>query len=59
MYDIADTNECDITAVNKCNVAKHAYCVNKNKGYQCDCKPGYTINPDGLTCSGKLYHLSD
>jgi hypothetical protein len=28
-------------------------CINTNGSYDCQCNDGYTLNNDGLTCSGE------
>ena len=44
-----DTNEC---ATNKggCNQT----CVNEIGSFHCECDTGYTLNADGLGCTGKI-----
>ena len=33
-------------------------CVNDPGTFHCDCYPGYTINSDNVTCSGKQHLMA-
>jgi hypothetical protein len=31
-------------------------CVNEHASFHCECKPGYRLQKDGKSCSGKIFH---
>ena len=47
----ADVNECLNTTLNNCQQV----CHNTVGSYTCDCMTGYTLNSNGLTCSGIVW----
>jgi len=48
---ILDTNECK-----QHNGGCQQLCVNEHASFHCECKPGYRLQKDGKTCSGKIFH---
>lgn len=46
--ECANINECTL-GTDRCD--PNATCVDKSPGYMCECKPGYAIQPDGLSCA--------
>ena len=47
---IIDIDEC-VTITNVCAGGE---CRNTPGGFQCICRPGYTLDEDGMGCSGKV-----
>ena len=47
-----DINEC-ATNMGGCQQA----CVNTPGGFHCTCNPGFTLNSDGITCTGTVASL--
>ena len=47
----ADIDECE-EGTSGCE----QICMNTDGSFICDCDPGYTLNPDDMTCSGD-YHV--
>ena len=45
-----DINECE-TNNGRCNQT----CVNEIGSFHCECDTGYTLNADGLGCTGKIW----
>ena len=55
MPGLSDDNECSSNnGLGPCE----QICVNNLLGYECLCRPGYNLNADGKTCSGKKYLTS-
>ena len=48
---LTDINECD-PSVNSCEQV----CYNTNGSFVCDCRQGYVITADGLSCLGRNNH---
>ena len=46
MIIISDDNECSVN-----NGGCNHICRNKAGSYECDCRTGYTLSSDGLTCT--------
>ena len=45
-----------VTEINECQERSdlcEQICVNINGSYDCQCNDGYTLNHDGLSCSGE------
>ena len=43
--------------VDECEAGLHEcqqLCVNTAGGFSCECNPGFELNDDGSTCSGKI-----
>lgn len=49
LYASIDINECNSTTANGCQ----QICINNPGSYSCSCNSGFSLNSDGLTCSGK------
>ena len=47
---LSDVNEC---LVDNGGCMLHTYCQNNMGSYQCVCETGYSMNPDGYSCSSK------
>ena len=50
MVDSLDIDECSDPQVHRC---QHS-CVNTIGSFHCVCDPGYTLDTNGKTCTGKL-----
>jgi hypothetical protein len=48
---ILDTNECK-----RNNGECQQLCVNEHASFHCECKPGYRLQKDGKSCSGKIFY---
>ena len=54
---ISDVDECKPTASSQGNGGCEQICNNTVGSFYCSCKPGYYLNPDGKTCTGKFICL--
>ena len=48
----SDIDECQNAST---KVSCEQACINTPGSYKCACQPGYTLNPDQRTCSGKKH----
>jgi len=47
LFPSIDINECDDN-----NGGCEQICTNTDGSFQCDCRSGFTLNNDGMTCDG-------
>ena len=48
IYSFIDTNECLLN-----NGGCTQWCTNTIGSYHCDCRSGYQLNSDGISCNGQ------
>lgn len=51
VFLFSDIDECKLASMNKCEQK----CVNTLTSFYCDCKPGYKLMPDKISCRGKQH----